>query len=169
MGAEVRAQMRRQLAAGFCLCSSSTTDWNAVEGLLDALDAAEEERDKFAKDSDLASRLVDGYCDYRNLAIRLGAKPEQMRDRHDRELCERGIGDEWSGPEGPEVWDELEAAEERLAAVRALADEWERRWDEGQAEVVDFLDGPLVRMVRCNKAAADLRAALDVDGGGERG
>jgi len=40
---------------------------------------------------DLDQMRVDAVCYYRNLAIILGAKPEQMRNSWDRSLCERGI------------------------------------------------------------------------------
>ncbi len=36
-------------------------------------------------------RLVDDAVYYRNLAIMLGAKPEQMTNVYDRELCVKGI------------------------------------------------------------------------------
>lgn len=51
--------------------------------------------------------------------------------------------------------DALEAAERKVAAVETLADEWQKRWDDGRAS-----DDPVQRYVRCGVAADRLRAAL---------
>ncbi len=60
-------------------------------------------------------RMVDGYCHYRNLAIRLGAKPTDMLCDFDRKLAEDGLDaghpDEPWDNEAPDIWAKLEAAE----------------------------------------------------------
>lgn len=74
---------------------------------------------------------VDGTCHYRNLAIRLGAKPEDMLSKYDRDLAEKGIdtsGEGWDDDDTPELWEEIAAAEQ----VIAEADDLLRRlagWD----------------------------------------
>ena len=42
-------------------------------------------------EEDQRQELVDRVCYYRNLAIILGAKPDQMMSKYDRWLCDRGI------------------------------------------------------------------------------
>ena len=50
------------------------------------------ERLKVAEaDAKYVREAVDGICYYRNLAIGLGAKPEQMLGPSDKKLCEDGI------------------------------------------------------------------------------
>lgn len=86
------------------------------------LDALTAERDKAVSDyMHGTQKWVDGTCHYRNLAISLGAKPDTMLDRYDRELAEKH---DPSSPDGwehdtVEVWQELEAAEARVAVLTA--------------------------------------------------
>lgn len=44
--------------------------------------------DKLEKDSEFVLTAVDTICHYRNLAISLGAKPEDMVNEFDKYLCE---------------------------------------------------------------------------------
>jgi hypothetical protein len=78
--------------------------------------------------------LIDAVCHYRNLAIVLGAKPEQMTCKYDRELCERGINpNEDMGGLGnnvtdslldlKDVWDDLAELEDKLAMARQVSGE----------------------------------------------
>lgn len=59
-----------------------------------------------------SQRWVDEVCHYRNLAIRLGASPDDMLDKGDRALCESGVvEDGWADEdraERAEAWQLLE-------------------------------------------------------------
>lgn len=81
---------------------------------------------------DIAQSMVDDNCYYRNLAIRLGAKPDEMTNDYDRKLCRKGFGVE--GTESVEyerqdtihAWERVDLAETerdelRLALERAMA------------------------------------------------
>lgn len=63
--------------------------------------------------------LVDDAVYYRNLAIMLGAKPEQMTNAYDRDLCAKGIDDK---PDGYSVTmaDQQESYREAWAEVDRL-------------------------------------------------
>ncbi len=95
----------------------------------------QEQIDKLTKDLDVAraavggplynewsQRWVDETCHYRNLAIALGAKPEDMWGKYDRDLCERGVEgweqDYTTENEARECWQDLEAAESEVARLR---------------------------------------------------
>lgn len=76
----------------------------AVEWLCNQLDEAQTAQQKY----------VDGIVHYRNLAISLGARPHDMRNRYDADLCEKwpdqssdARGEGWWN-EMPEVWDDLD-------------------------------------------------------------
>jgi len=73
-----------------------------------------------------AARPSQSYIDtighYRNLAISLGAKPEQMLNTFDRDLCRRGLDFECgdytvddSCGDLAEVWDEVDQFQTQLA------------------------------------------------------
>lgn len=81
----------------------------------------------FAEHIDKTQKLVDDCVHYRNLAILLGAKPDQMVDSYDRELCRKGLD------EGPDKhhftmaevlegklaeWDEHDALIEEIAQLK---------------------------------------------------
>lgn len=55
---------------------------------------------------------VDAVCHYRNLAIKLGATPEFMRNHYDRWLCEKGVSEaeaeDWVEASDREDWEENE-------------------------------------------------------------
>lgn len=74
--------------------------------------------------------MIDAVCHYRNLAIILGAKPYQMLDAYDRQLCEAGIDPDNTSngyhvsvneqlEELADVWDENERLEKELSEARA--------------------------------------------------
>jgi hypothetical protein len=70
-----------------------------------------------------------------------------------------------TGPGGTNNWEAALTAVEailtaRLAPIEALADGWQASWDEGQARAKDGYSNPVQRFVRCNQAAAKIRAAL---------
>lgn len=64
-------------------------------------------------------KWVDNVCHYRNLAIQLGAKPEQMLSEYDRNLVLNRTDDDPAGWEEdtPELWDDLERYEEALKRI----------------------------------------------------
>ena len=72
---------------------------------------------------------VDGIVHYRNLAISLGAKPTDMVNAFDRQLCEDGVTGERDGHgwwnDAPDTWDELEAAEANAQRIDQRASEIE--------------------------------------------
>jgi hypothetical protein len=82
---------------------------------------------RIAELEDRDQRWVDQVCHYRNLAIMLGAKPEQMLSGHDRDLAAK-----WGEPsmhdgdwtmddelaEVSECWEKLAAAEAQIAELQ---------------------------------------------------
>ncbi len=121
---------------------------------------------------DLTQRHVDHVCHYRNLAIVLGAKPNQMLTDYDKKLCEKGIdpddnggGYHWSVrdciEEVEDLWqknEELRAEAERLRALKPVGTysmDWNHEQerlrltaerDEARAELASWrgnFDGPL--------------------------
>jgi hypothetical protein len=64
--------------------------------------------------------FIDTICHYRNLAISLGAKPDDMANSWDRKLAESGLGDGDGGwdNDAPDVWLQLEAAEAEVARLK---------------------------------------------------
>lgn len=67
-------------------------------------------------------KMLDAICHYRNLAITLGAKPEQMLDQWDRDLCVQGIAtDHIESLVG--CWDEAFVFEAEAARLWKLLDE----------------------------------------------
>lgn len=111
--------------------------------------ALREARAKAERESDYAQRMVDAVVHYRNLAIALGAKPNDMHGAYDRKLCEewdpakdRGDGDVLGYLEdNREAWEEYDRVEaERDAAVAAC---YEAR--------------------ACERAAMDARALIVAD------
>jgi hypothetical protein len=123
-------------------------------------------------------KWVDGTCHYRNLAIKLGAKPENMLSKYDRDLAARGFDASDGGwdDDTPELWEELEAAEVRVKEleqqVAHSAENAEIRDDE-QAILLALTwvpDSPRHRPVRdaAHKALArlaDLASALSTPSG----
>lgn len=92
-------------------------------------------------------RWVDEVCHYRNLAISLGAQPNDMLDKYDRELAEKHIAgvltDEVAQEarlETAELWRENESLERVAKAARAF-----------EADLSDYCHG---------KLRDELRAAL---------
>lgn len=83
---------------------------------------------------EIAARPSQSYIDaighYRNLAISLGAKPEQMLNTFDRDLCRNGLDFERgnytvddSCGDLAEVWDEVDRMADEIERLRsALAD-----------------------------------------------
>ena len=68
---------------------------------------------------------TDRTCHYRNLAITLGAPPNQMLDAYDRKLCADGIKDsEEALLNAPDVWALLATVEKE----RDVARWWARAW-----------------------------------------
>lgn len=72
-----------------------------------------------------AQATIDACVHYRNLAIHLGAKPDDMIGRFDRELCEGWDGDSDEKANGErqfraEMWRECEAAEERADRAESV-------------------------------------------------
>jgi len=72
---------------------------------------------------------VDALCYYRNLAIRLGADPADMRNAHDRHLAETKLCDDDGRQsldaerrEIGESWQQVERADARIAALEAEND-----------------------------------------------
>ena len=106
----------------FCIDPSAPLDPRvavAVEAAVAAVNAARD------ADRDYAQRAVDEVCHYRNLAIHLGATPEQMRNEYDRKLCRDGLGAEFferGGFESPDCWDAADAAERDRDAWHSRAD-----------------------------------------------
>lgn len=86
------------------------------------------------KERKITGYLTDSTCHYRNLAIILGATPDQMLGDFDRQLCQGGLDpDETSGgyhvsineqlEELKDVWDERDRLEQQNAALtKELAD-----------------------------------------------
>lgn len=81
-------------------------------------------------DADYAQQAVDGICHYRNLAIILGAKPDNMLGKFDRKLCKDGIDKDDTGngyhisvqellDETESHWADLDKVETELAVVMA--------------------------------------------------
>lgn len=67
-------------------------------------------------------KMIDSICHYRNLAITLGAKPEQMLDQWDRDLCIQGLTtDQVESLVG--CWDEAFMFEAEAARLWKLLDE----------------------------------------------
>lgn len=67
-------------------------------------------------------KLLDAVVHYRNLAIALGAKPEWMLDRWDRDLCESGLALDQVEDLVP-YWDEAQHFQEEAARLWTLLDE----------------------------------------------
>ena len=87
---------------------------------------AEAAEAKAIRDGDYAQRSTDDICHYRNLAIVLGAKPDEMRNDHDRKLCREGLGADLTREEivwlQRGCWEETDAD---LTVVRAACDKAE--------------------------------------------
>jgi hypothetical protein len=108
----------------------------------------------------ITGNYIDAVCHYRNLAIVLGAKPEQMTSDYDRWLCERGIdpSEDMHGlgnnvsdslAELKDVWDENDRLHQKIEIlVRALkascvpgcSHEGEGGWDQEQRDR-DYFQG----------------------------
>jgi hypothetical protein len=81
---------------------------------------------------DITQKHVDHCIYYRNLAIVLGAKPNQMLTDYDKELCEKGIDpDDNSGGYHWSVRDSLNEAEDLWEKNERL----EHERDEARAEI----------------------------------
>jgi hypothetical protein len=71
-------------------------------------------------------RWIDLTCYYRNLAIRLGAKPTEMQSKFDRQLCEKGLNEEAieevdrSRTDNEDIWADLEKMERVVKAARKI-------------------------------------------------
>ncbi len=126
-----------------------------LEGILDAL--VGRVRDDEKKYREGTQRFVDHVCHYRNLAIKLGAKPENMLGKYDRDLAAQGVSDDMDGVEDtPELWDELEAAEARVRDVEA-------DYDNAHEYRVKYRDALLecgVKRTAAEKRVARLETAL---------
>lgn len=115
---------------------------------LTALDAAKkriaELEAKVEKESNYAQNAVDKVCHYRNLAITLGAKPEQMEGEFDRKLCEEGIDkDDTCGGyhmSVQEAFDDLANTWGLTDALKVRAEKAEKRIAELEAELDDAVD-----------------------------
>lgn len=83
-----------------------------------------------------AQRGTDHVVHYRNLAIKLGAKPDDMLDAWDRKLCEEGIDTDLIDDNG-ELWRDLEKAEKERDELRA---EVARQVEYVAAAVEDYSD-----------------------------
>lgn len=75
--------------------------------------------------------FIDAAAYYRNLAIVLGAKPEQMRSRYDRDLCEKGLESD-TLEEVHSVWEELKRVEKERDKFKAQLAKWAERWEAGR-------------------------------------
>ena len=111
--------------------------------LLARVEAAEKKQHELASKLDAeqmtTQRFVDHTIYYRNLAIKLGAKPSQMEDKYDRSLCERGPAalDERAYKTSPsfseevaeheEYWGAMEQAQSERDAALASASEAQKR------------------------------------------
>lgn len=94
--------------------------------------------------ADMRQDRTDAVCHYRNLAITLGAKPDDMLGVYDRKLCA-----EWD----PKVthadvvwhargmWGEFDAAEERVAELERQLAETSAQRDTYAAALREALDG----------------------------
>lgn len=66
---------------------------------------------------------VDDSVYYRNLCIRLGAKPEQMVNSFDKNLCKEGLGEETSWTDDLETaWDIVEKCEKELRELEKVVE-----------------------------------------------
>ena len=125
---------------------------NKINNLIEERDALVAERDEARQIiknieppyMEATQEFIDTICHYRNLAISLGAKPDDMTNSWDRKLAESGIGDGNGGwdNDAPDVWLQLEAAEaERDDAIarcekwRTLAEGWKLTDDVRQHRV----------------------------------
>jgi hypothetical protein len=111
------------------------------DALLDSIDAALAEPVvetlTIDQHKEVTQKRVDHTIHYRNLAIVLGAKPNQMLTDYDKELCEKGIDpDDNSGGYHWSVRDSLDEAEDLWEKNERL----ERERDETQAEVERLQD-----------------------------
>jgi FtsZ-binding cell division protein ZapB len=78
-------------------------------------------REENARLQERDQRWIDDVCHYRNLAILLGAKPEQMVSQWDRDLCEKGIEVDRATDalmDVAEVWDDNERLESENARLQ---------------------------------------------------
>jgi hypothetical protein len=85
-------------------------------------------------------RWVDEVCHYRNLAIELGAPPNRMLSKYDRELAERGVDDGWDDAnrdQTPELWEQLEAVEAERDALRATLEQIKQKGGMGAARIAE--------------------------------
>jgi hypothetical protein len=121
------------------------------------------ERDERITEQDYRERTqrwVDEVCHYRNLAIELGAPPERMLNKYDRELAKNKdahADDETLRDETPELWDELEAAEAEVGRLSGLA------WNAIRANYETAGESVMGKISLWN-ALAELEAALREDG-----
>ena len=86
----------------------------------------------YEKERDLCQTLVDRACYYRNLSIRLGARPEQMRNDYDRALAlnPEFVKDESFSPDQVTVSDEIREVEEYWEREAVLEDQLEHVQEE---------------------------------------
>lgn len=88
-------------------------------------------------EEDIQNNLVRLVLHYRNLAISLGASPDQMATDDDRQLVDQEIVDDHNelSPLGPNVWEEIGFARTRIQELEELlrayeSYEKEESWDE---------------------------------------
>jgi hypothetical protein len=75
--------------------------------------------DLYDKERDASQKFVDLSCYYRNLAIKLGAKPDDMLNRYDRMLVEKRLLDNEEIGNAPELWEEIEKLEGEIERLKA--------------------------------------------------
>lgn len=110
----------------------SLEDW---KGLQADHAAAKADVERLNKRLESEQHYVDAVCHYRNLAIVLGAKPNQMLGKFDRDLCESGIDpDETSGGYHISVNQELDALKDVWAEVERLRSVLRLLWEEATDE-----------------------------------
>ncbi len=133
---------------------------DALAGLARWKFEAEELRRQLAESKAAETRRVDATVQYRNLAISLGAKPEQMVDRYDRGLCECGLNAADDLGAYPDAWEEVEQLEnqrdEALAKLAATQHELER-WRHGQQIEGDYVCPDSLRLTEAKRLLASIR------------
>lgn len=115
------AETLKEWAGSLAACTNGKA--SELQRLARALLAANEESERI-KDRDQG--FVDDVCHYRNLAIALGAKPEQMRNRYDRGLCEKKLVDSVEAGNACEVWEIEERAESAESSLKLANERAER-------------------------------------------
>lgn len=87
--------------------------------LMPAMSAIEKLQAELAAAKRADQNQVDYAVQYRNLAIKYGAKPDEMLHPYDRKLCESGNSMDEGIQLLGDVWDENERLQAELAAARA--------------------------------------------------